>query len=156
MNTVKSPLLKAMFLSAALVAGAPLAAQTAAPAPAAPATPPAEATAPAAPATAGTYSDAEVKQFTEAAMEVTKVQSDTTIPAAEKQPKMLAALQAKGMDPAKFNTMGQAVSSDPTLQQRVQAAASATAPAASAAPATPPAATPAEPATPAAPAQPMQ
>lgn len=135
--------LKAGIASAALFTALPLVAQTA-PAPAEPAAP---ATAPAAPAAgAGSFSDADIKQFAAAAVEVTKIQSDASIPAADKQPKMLAALQASGMPPEKFNQIGQAAAADPALQQRIQAAAPA-------APADP-AATPADPAAPAQPGQP--
>ena len=129
-------LLKAGLASAALFASAPLLAQEAS-APAAPA-------APAAPsATASSFSEAEIKQFAAAAVEVTKIQSDSSIAAADKQPKMLAALQASGMPPEKFNAIGQAAATDPALQQRIQAAA----------PAQP--ASPAAPASPAGPAQPQ-
>jgi len=121
--------LKAGLASAALFAAAPLLAQGAA----APATP----AAPAAPATpsagASKYSEADIKQFAAAAVEVTKIQSDASISAADKQPKMLAALQASGIAPEKFNEIGQAAAADPTLQQRIQAAV----PAAPATPATP-------------------
>lgn len=126
--------LKAGFISASLFAAAPLLAQEAA----SPATPAAPA-APAAPsaAAAGKYSDADIKQFAAAAVEVTKIQSDKSIADAEKQPKMLAALQASGIAPEKFNEIGQAAAADPALQQRIQAAAPATpaAPATSATPA---------------------
>ena len=129
--------------SVALLAAAPVLAQGAA-APATPATP----ATPAAPsAAAGNFSDADIKLFAAAAVEVTKIQSDASIADAEKQPKMLAALQASGIAPEKFNEIGQAGAADPALQQRIQAAA----PAAPAAPATP--ATPAAPATPATPAK---
>jgi len=128
--TVRSKtIFKTLIGSAALMGAAPLLAQTAAPAPAQPA-------APAASASASSFTEAEIKQFASAAVEVTKVQSDASIPAADKQPKMLAALQASGLDPEKFNAIGQAAASDPALQQRIQAAASASAPAA-AAPAAP-------------------
>ncbi|WP_410483099.1 MULTISPECIES: hypothetical protein [unclassified Sphingobium] len=103
--------------------------------------------APAAPAAAGasTFSDAEIKQFAAAAVEVTKIQQDTSIAEADKQPKMLAALQASGIPPEKFNQIGQAAAADPALQQKIQAAA----PSAPAAPAAPAAgAAPASPATP--------
>ncbi|MFC3431307.1 hypothetical protein [Sphingobium fuliginis] len=103
--------------------------------------------APAAPAAAGasTFSDAEIKQFAAAAVEVTKIQQDTSIAEADKQPKMLAALQASGIPPEKFNQIGQAAAADPALQQKIQAAA----PSAPAAPAAPAAgAAPASPTTP--------
>ncbi|MBY2929537.1 DUF4168 domain-containing protein [Sphingomonadales bacterium 56] len=138
-----SLVLKTAMASVALLAAAPVLAQGAA-APATPATP----ATPAAPsAAAGKYSDADIKLFAAAAVEVTKIQSDTSIADAEKQPKMLAALQASGIAPEKFNEIGQAAAADPALQQRIQAAA----PAAPAAPASPP--TPASPATPANPAK---
>lgn len=125
-----STLFKAGIASIALFATAPLLAQ------AAPASP-----APAAPAAgASSFTDADIKQFAAAAVAVTKIQSDTTIADADKQPKMLAALQASGIPPEKFNQIGQAAAADPALQQRIQAAAPAAPaadPAASAAPASP-------------------
>lgn len=123
--------MKAGIASIALMAAYPALAQDAA----------APAPAPAAPATAGSFSDTDIKQFAAAAVEVTKIQADASIPAADKQPKMLAALQASGMPPEKFNQIGQAAAADPALQQRIQAAAPAA-----------PSAAPAEPAAPAAPA----
>ena len=138
-----SKFLKAGIASIALLGAAPLLAQGAA-APASPATP----ASPAAPsAGAAKFSDADIKLFAAAAVAVTKIQSDASIAEAEKQPKMLAALQSSGIAPEKFNEIGQAAAADPALQQRIQAAA----PAAPAAPATP-----ASPATPATPAQPQQ
>lgn len=135
MTGFNSILLKTGIASIALATVAPAMAQDAA----APA--PAQA-APAAPAAgASSFTDTEIKQFAAAAVEVTKIQQDASIAAADKQPKMLAALQASGMPPEKFNQIGQAAAADPALQQKIQAAA----PAAGAAPA--------EPAAPAAPAQ---
>jgi hypothetical protein len=134
-----SILLKTGIASIALATVAPAMAQGAA-APAQPAQ-----AAPAAPAAGATsFTDTEIKQFAAAAVEVTKIQQDASIAAADKQPKMLAALQASGMPPEKFNQIGQAAAADPALQQKIQAAAPA-APAAGAAPA--------EPAAPAAPTQ---
>ena len=128
-----SKFLKAGLVAGALLASAPVLAQGAA-APAAPAQP-----APAAPAAgASNFSEADIKQFAAAAVEVTKIQSDSSIAEADKQPKMLAALQASGIAPEKFNAIGQAAAADPALQQRIQAAA----------PAAPAAAAPAAPAKP--------
>ncbi|HEX7877353.1 MAG TPA: DUF4168 domain-containing protein [Sphingobium sp.] len=118
-----SKFLKAGLVSVALFATAPLMAQGAA----APATPSAGAT---------KFTDADIKLFAAAAVAVTKIQSDTTVAEADKQPKMLAALQASGIAPEKFNEIGQAAAADPALQQRIQAAAPA-APAAPASPAAP-------------------
>lgn len=139
MTDLKSIILKSGVASIALAVAGPALAQDAA-APAASATP---ATAPA--AGSSNFSDAEIKQFAAAAVEVTKIQQDASIADADKQPKMLAALQASGMPPEKFNQIGQAAAADPALQQKIQAAA----PAQPAAPAAP--ATNAAPASPAAP-----
>ena len=114
-----SNIIKTGVASVALLAAYSVSAQT----PAAPA-----ASAPA--AGASNFSDADIKQFAAAAVEVTKIQSDNAIAAAEKQPKMLAALQSKGIPPEKFNAIGQAAAADPALQQRIQAAAGTPAPAA--------------------------
>jgi hypothetical protein len=133
---LKSIILKSGMASIALAVAGPALAQGAA-APAAPAAPAA--------AGASTFSDAEIKQFAAAAVEVTKIQQDTSIAEADKQPKMLAALQASGIPPEKFNQIGQAAAADPALQQKIQAAA----PSAPAAPAAPAAgAAPASPAAP--------
>ena len=110
---------KAGLASAALFAVASLAAQTTQPAPAAPPSPSVPA------AGASSFSDSDIQQFAAAATEVTKIQADASIPAAEKQPKMLAALQASGLPPEKFNQIGQAAATDPALQQRIQAASPA-------------------------------
>lgn len=133
MSGLNKNLLKGVMVSIVLGAAAPAFAQGAA-APAAPAQ--------AAPtAGASNFSDAEIKQFAAAAVEVTKIQQDSSIAAADKQPKMLAALQASGIPPEKFNQIGQAAAADPALQQKIQAAAPASAapeaPAAGAAPAAP-------------------
>lgn len=129
MGSSKIVFLKAGLASMGLVIAAPVLAQTAAT--------PAEPAPPAAPsAGAGQFSDTEIKQFAAAAVEVTKIQSDSSIAAADKQPKMLAALQASGIPPERFNAIGQAAAADPALQQKIQAAAPA-APDQSAAPATP-------------------
>ena len=141
LTDLKSIILKSGMASIALAVAGPALAQDAA-APAAPAT----SATPAAPAAgSSSFSDAEIKQFAAAAVEVTKIQQDASIADADKQPKMLAALQASGMPPEKFNQIGQAAAADPALQQKIQAAA----PAQPAAPAAP--ATDAAPASPAAP-----
>lgn len=94
---------------------APSTAQPAPSAPADPATPGAS--------TSDSYTDADLKAFARAAIAANKIQQDAAVPAAEKQPKMLAAVQAEGLDPAKFNAIAQASQSDPALKQRIQAAA---------------------------------
>lgn len=130
-------IMKSAAVATAFCMALPVAAQTAADQPA---SPPAATPAPAAGASA--FSDSDIQQFAAAAVEVTKIQSDATIPDADKQPKMLAAVQASGLPPEKFNEIGQAAAADPALQQRIQAAAPAE-------PAAPAAQEPADPAAPA-------
>ena len=74
-----------------------------------------------APATAGTsFSDADLKAFARAAIAASKIQQDTTVADTEKQPKMLAAVEAEGLDPVKFNSIAQASQADPNLHKRIQ------------------------------------
>ncbi|WP_148276459.1 DUF4168 domain-containing protein [Sphingobium sp. SYK-6] len=77
------------------------------------------------PAATEQYTDADLKAFARAAIEASKIQQDATVPAEEKQPKMLAAVQAQGLDPVKFNEIAQASQANPTLRQRIQQVASA-------------------------------
>lgn len=136
MTGLNTKFLKTGIASVALLAAFPALAQTQ------PAAPAPSAATPAPAAGASNFSDADIKQFAAAAVEVTKIQQDTSIPDADKQPKMVAALQASGIAPEKFNQIGQAAAADPALQQRIQAAA----------PPAPAAAAPAQPSAPAAPA----
>ncbi len=118
---MKYPVLAAAA-AALLATGSALQAQ---PQPAGPeAAAPAEA-APAPAATADSYTDADLKAFARAAIAAGKIQQDTTIAQAEKQPKMLAAVQAEGLDPVKFNAIAQASQADPTLQKKIQDVATA-------------------------------
>jgi hypothetical protein len=114
---MKYPILAAAA-AALLTTGAALQAQPAGPEGAAP-------PAASAPATADSYTDTDLKAFARAAIAAGKIQQDTTIAATEKQPKMLAAVQAEGLDPAKFNAIAQASQSDPALKAKIQAAATA-------------------------------
>lgn len=87
-------------------------------------TAPAPQTPPAGTTTAGkSYSDAEVDQFAKAVLAVQNIQQDTTAAPADKQTKMAAAVQAAGLTPEKFNEIASASNADPTLMQRIQAAA---------------------------------
>lgn len=118
-------------LAGALLATTSLAhAQTTTPAPSAPAA----STAPQ--AAASSFTDADLKAFARAAIAASKIQQDAAVAPAEKQPKMLAAVQAQGLDPAKFNAIAKASDADPALAKRIQQAAatdpSLTAPAAQA------------------------
>lgn len=115
------------ILAGATLALAPAAmAQTTQSSPA-PATPDASAqtTAPAAPQANGPVTDAEVDQFATAALEVEKIRKDTATPDADKGAKMAAAATGAGLTAERFNAIGQAMQSDPTLNKRIQAAATA-------------------------------
>lgn len=101
-----------------------------------PTTPPTEQTAP--PATTGTaapaaaaasYTDSDVDQFAGAALAVQKIQQDATVPDADKQTKMSAAVTSSGLTPEKFNAIATASQSDPALMKRIQTAAAAKMPA---------------------------
>lgn len=94
--------------------------------PAATGTPPT--TTPAAP-TAASYTDADVDQFASAALAVQKIQQDATVPDADKQTKMSAAVTSSGLTPEKFNAIATASQSDPALMKRIQTAAAAKMPA---------------------------
>ncbi|HVJ03628.1 MAG TPA: DUF4168 domain-containing protein [Sphingomonas sp.] len=90
---------------------------------------PAEQAAPAAGAQAQTgaaaaVSDAEVQQFATAALAVDKVRKDAAVPEADKNTKMVEAISASGLQPARFNEIAQAMQADPSLNQRIQQAAS--------------------------------
>lgn len=74
-----------------------------------------------APATAGqSFSDADLAAFARAAIAASKIQQDASVTDAEKQPKMLAAVEAEGLDPVKFNSIAQASQADPELHKRIQ------------------------------------
>lgn len=79
----------------------------------------------AATATAGasTFTDTEIQQYATAALAVNKINEDTSIPAAEKNPKFVAAITSSGLQPQRFNEISQAMASDTALNQRIQAAA---------------------------------
>src|SRR6218665_3370034 len=97
---------------ATLLAGATLAFAPAAMAQTAPQTAPAPAPAPAAPATNATVTDAEVSQFVTVALEIENIKKDATIAEADKPAKMGAAASTAGIDPARFNAIGQAMATD--------------------------------------------
>ncbi|WP_333573681.1 DUF4168 domain-containing protein [Sphingomonas sp.] len=76
-------------------------------------------------ATAGasTFTDTEIQQYATAALAVNKINADASIPAAEKNPKFVAAITASGLQAQRFNEISQAMASDTALNQRIQAAA---------------------------------
>ena len=117
-----------MKLISTLIAGATLAIAPAAMAQTTPQTTPAPAPAPTAQATAAavtsaSVTDAELTQFVTVALQIEKIRKDTTITEADKTAKMASAAQASGIDPARFNAIGQAMQTDTALNARVQAMA---------------------------------
>lgn len=94
-----------------------------APAQSAPATPDQGTTGAGAAASTSAVTDTEVKQYAMAALAVNKINADTSIPTAEKNPKFVAAITASGLQPQRFNEISQAMASDTALNQRIQAAA---------------------------------
>lgn len=116
-KAILSPVAVMAFVPAALAQGA----SATAPSTTAPAaeTPPAAA----APAAGGAFSDDDVQKYATALVAVNKVQTDTTVPDADKQAKMAAAVQSSGVDIQKFNAITQTMQTDKALQQRIQIAA---------------------------------
>ncbi len=106
-----------LTLTGALALTPPVSAQTAQPAPA---------TSP--PAASSSFTDGDLQKFATAAIALNKIQADTNVAPADKQPKMVAAVQQSGLDPQKFNAIAQAAQNDPALQQRIQTAAAAAQP----------------------------
>lgn len=121
-----------MILSAALLSAPAAMAQTTqtSPAPAAPAQEGTTGAGTAATATAVT--DAEVTQFATAALAAAKVRSDASVADADKNAKMVEAISATGLPPARFNEIAQAMQSDTALNKKIQEAAAKQQPAAAA------------------------
>lgn len=119
--------LLAPALGAALLLAPPALAQTSAPTPAtAPDPSPAPSAAPPAAAsetTSATITDAEVSSFAKAAIGVAKIRQDASVADADKQPKMVAAIESAGLTPARFNQIAGVFQSDPAFKERVQKAA---------------------------------
>lgn len=84
--------------------------------------PPADAGADAAVTADASFTDAEIDSFAKATVEVQKIDADTSIDASAKQEQMAAAVTDAGLDPAKYNEIGQALATDPELRAKVQTA----------------------------------
>ena len=98
------------------------AAQPAQPSAAAPpATPATDAAAPAAGANTQ-VSDTEVDSFAKATVAVQKINADAKLDEKAKQTKMAEAVKSAGLEPARYNDIGKAVSSDPALLAKIQTA----------------------------------
>ena len=86
-----------------------------------PATPAPEAAAPATGASTQ-VSDTEVDSFAKATVAVQKISADAQLDEKAKQTKMAEAVKSAGLEPARYNDIGKAVSSDPALLAKIQTA----------------------------------
>lgn len=92
-------------------------------APAASATAPTTPTADASAATTtSAYSDAEIDSFAKATVKVQAINGNAALSAQDKQTQMAAAVTEAGLDPAKYNKIGQALTTDTDLRGKVQVA----------------------------------
>lgn len=73
-----------------------------------------------APVSSATVTDTEVSQFVNAALAVEKINTDTTIPAADKNNRMVQAIEASGLPATRFNAIAQGMQADPMLNKRIQ------------------------------------
>lgn len=116
---------KSLLISAAfLCASAPALAQAQdapAEAPAAEAPADAEAPATASPAPqAASYTDTDIQAYVKSLTDVQRIDQDTALAQEAKQASMVAAIEAAGLTPKKFNEISMASQSDPGIQQRIQ------------------------------------
>jgi heme-binding NEAT domain protein len=86
-----------------------------------PATPASEAAAPAAGASTP-VSDTEVDSFAKATVAVQKITADAKLDESAKQKQMAEAVKSAGLEPARYNDIGKAVSSDPALLAKIRTA----------------------------------
>lgn len=68
------------------------------------------------------FTEAEIESFAAATVEVQRIDDDTTLDADTKQAQMAAAVTEAGLNPAKYNEIGQAVATDLELRAKVQTA----------------------------------
>ena len=83
--------------------------------------------APAAPApviAAADVTEVEIDSFAQATVKLQEIQANTAIAPEQKQTAMVAAVAEVGLDPAKYNAISRAASTDPTLRAKVQTAMS--------------------------------
>lgn len=86
-----------------------------------PATPAPGAAAPAAGAST-LVSDTEVDSFAKATVAVQKISADAQLDESAKQKQMAEAVKSAGLEPARYNDIGKAVSSDPALLAKIRTA----------------------------------
>lgn len=84
--------------------------------------PPPDASADATTSADASFTDAEIDSFAKATVEVQKIDADASVDASAKQEQMAAAVTNAGLDPAKYNEIGQALATDPELRAKVQTA----------------------------------
>ena len=72
--------------------------------------------------TATSFTDAQIDSYVTAAMSVQEMQADTALDAAAKQQRAGEILAESGLDADTFNSISDAVQSDPSVAERVQLA----------------------------------
>lgn len=77
--------------------------------------------APSAPAVSSDFSDGDIQKFALVVADARKIFADAGTPEPEKQAKLVTVLQQRGLEPEKFNAIGEAAQKDPALRQKIQA-----------------------------------
>jgi hypothetical protein len=67
-------------------------------------------------------SDQEVDQFAQATVKLQSINADSTLDDNAKQTQMADAVKAAGLEPARYNEIGQALATDTELRAKVQTA----------------------------------
>lgn len=81
---------------------------------------PAPGAAPQADAASAAISDADIQAYASVAVKLNEISGNAALSEADKNAQMAAAVQASGLDIAKFNAITEASKSDPALQQKIQ------------------------------------
>lgn len=76
----------------------------------------------AAPADATSFSDDDIQKFAMVMSDARPIFTDATKSNAEKEGQLIEVLKQRGLEPEKFNAIGQAADSDPAVREKVQAA----------------------------------
>ncbi len=71
---------------------------------------------------AGAFTDAEIDSFAKATVAVQEIDADATLDVQAKQEQMASAVTDAGLNPAKYNEIGQALATDTELRAKVQTA----------------------------------
>ena len=72
--------------------------------------------------TSSQVSDTEVDSFAKATVAVQKISADAQLDESAKQKQMAEAVKSAGLEPARYNDIGKAVSADPALLAKIRTA----------------------------------